>query len=147
MTQRRVERLTGLLYLVAFCVAGYLTYEHCTGNATLACSSTGVVDCASVTTSSYSYLFGIPVALLGLLWALASLVLWAWGRRALPWARRNPVQLGWLAAGLAFVLYLVWVELVPLGKICSWCTVVHVTVLLLFLLRLTAQILLEDDQG
>lgn len=145
MSQTTVERLTGLLYLVGLCVAGYLTYEHYTGNATLACSTTAVVDCASVTTSKYSYLFGIPVALLGLLWSVASLALWAGGRARLPWARRNPVQLGWLGAGLAFVLYLVWVELVPLGKICSWCTVVHVTVLLGFLLRLSAQILVDDQ--
>ncbi|MEL4356897.1 MULTISPECIES: vitamin K epoxide reductase family protein [unclassified Luteococcus] len=145
MTERLVERATGLLLVLGTLVAGYLTYEHFTGNATLACSATGVVDCASVTTSKYSYLVGIPVALLGLGWFLASLALWAVSRARLGWAARNPVQLLWTGAGLAFVLYLVWVELVPLGKICSWCTVVHVTVLAIFLLRLAGQVLVDDE--
>ena len=35
-------------------------------------------------------------------------------------------------AGVLFVLYLVWAELVMLGQICSWCTVVHVVTAALF---------------
>jgi uncharacterized membrane protein len=39
-----------------------------------------------------------------------------------------------LAAGIAFVLYLVYTELLTLGAICLWCTAVHVITVALFAL-------------
>jgi len=68
-------------------VAAYLTYEHFTAGSTLACPDTGVVNCAKVTSSQYSKLFGIPVALLGLAFfvgmtALSVPPMW---RTASPW--------------------------------------------------------------
>ena len=52
-------------------MAGYLTYEHYDTAAVLACPSTGAIDCIKVTTSTYSKVFGVPVALLGLLYFVA----------------------------------------------------------------------------
>lgn len=127
-----------VLLAIGTLVAAYLTFEHYTANATLACGTGGVVDCASVTTSDYSKLLGIPVALLGLLWFVATVALTAVlpGRVAPTLARR--IDLAWYSLGMVFVLYLVWAELVPLGKICLWCTVIHVDVLVLFLMALVA---------
>ncbi|GAA1392991.1 vitamin K epoxide reductase family protein [Luteococcus peritonei] len=141
LAPRWAWRGTAVLLTVGLLVAAYMTFEHYTGNRTLACSATGVVDCARVTTSSYSMILGIPVALAGLGWFLATIALTGWSFTRLDQAPRTRLLGAWYGLGLAFVLYLVWVELVPLGRICSWCTVVHVVTLLLFLLNLAEAVL------
>ena len=120
------------LCVAGLAVAGYLTYQHYNTSVTLACPSTGAIDCVKVTTSSYSSLFGIPVALLGLLYFAAMTPL------NLPVAWRSPVlavrwrRLGASLAGVVFVVYLVWAELFRIDAICLWCTGVHTITLLLF---------------
>ena len=120
------------LCLAGLAVAGYLTYEHYTDSTTLSCPSTGSIDCLKVTTSTYSTVFGIPVALLGLLYFLAATplclpVAWRSTRPVVSWLR-----LGWSLLGVAFVLYLVWAELFRINAICLWCTGVHIITVLLF---------------
>jgi len=113
-------------------VAGYLTYEHFTSSSTLACSDNGVVNCLKVTTSSYSEVAGVPVAVLGLVFFAVMLVL------QLPpmWRRPEPVirwgRLAWAVVGLGTVLYLLFAELFEIDAICLWCTSVHVLTLVLF---------------
>jgi uncharacterized membrane protein len=120
-------------------VSLYLTIAHYTQSVTLSCPDTGVINCAKVTASPESMLLGVPVAVLGLAFYVAMTALtspWAWraGWPALRWAR-----LGALAAGIAFVLYLVYTELFTLDAICLWCTTVHVITFALFgLIALTA---------
>lgn len=145
---RWVRVATAGLVALGLLVAAYMTFEHYTGNATLACTPGGLVDCASVTTSRYSRVLGVPVALAGLLWFIATAVVAWWAHRALLATQRSRLMVGWTGLGLAFVLYLVWVELVPLGKICSWCTVVHLTTLALFLVTLADLVLAPSvDDG
>ena len=113
-------------------VASYLTYEHFTSSSTLACSDGGVVNCLKVTTSSFSAVFGVPVAVLGLVFFALMLVL------QLPAMWRRPEQalrvgrLGWAVIGLCSALYLLYVELFAVDAICLWCTAVHVITLVLF---------------
>ena len=118
--------VTGLL------VSTYLTFEHFTANATLACSIGGVVDCAKVTTSAWSTFMGVPVALLGLVFFVVLLGLcWpsTWRRRQ-RWL--DPARLAWVTIGLGMALYLVWAELYRIHAICLWCTAVHVLTVALF---------------
>jgi uncharacterized membrane protein len=115
-------------------VAAYLTYEHFTAGATLACPDTGVVNCAKVTSSQYSKLFGIPVALLGLAFFVGMTVLSVppmW-RTSSPWPGR--LRLAGVLTGVVFVCYLIWAELFQINAICLWCTVVHALTLVLFAL-------------
>lgn len=129
------------LSVVGLLVSAYLTYEHYTGNETLACTVTDVVDCAKVTESAWSTFFGVPVALLGLLFFVAVTVLMlpsVW-RRPEPWLDR--ARLGLLTVGLAMALYLVWAELFRIYAICLWCTVVHVATFVLWIVVLFGQIL------
>lgn len=130
-----VQWTTLALSLAGLGVSLYLTIAHYTTPTTLACPDTGVVNCAKVTTSPQSMLFGtIPVALLGLVFYLFLTAVnspWAWRANGpvLRWAR-----LGSLIAGVAFVLYLIYTELFTLNAICLWCTSVHVITILLFVL-------------
>ena len=62
-----VPLATFLLSLYALAASMYLTIAHFDTNVTLVCSDKGVVNCAEVTTSPQSMVFGIfPVAVLGL---------------------------------------------------------------------------------
>jgi uncharacterized membrane protein len=129
------------LTVVGLGVSVYLTVEHFTNNATLACSIGGVVDCAKVTTSAWSTFMGVPVALLGLVFFLVLLPLvWpsTWRSRA-GWL--DAARLGWLTVGLGMVLYLVWAELYRIHAICLWCTAVHVLTFVLWMVVLFGQIL------
>ncbi len=135
-TTRRVPGwvpLTSLgLALVAVAIASYLTVTHYTDPTALACPDTGIVNCTLVTTSSWSVVLGVPVAVLGLVWAVAMAGLtvpWAW-RAGAVWV--DSARLAVSAAGAVMVLYLVYVELFRIGAICLWCTAIHVTAVCLF---------------
>ena len=117
-------------------VAGYLTIVHYTSPKLLACASSGVINCERVTTSAQSEVFGVPVALLGLVWFLAMCGLcspWAWRSEA-RWIRLARQVAAWTA--MAFVLWLVYAELFVIRAICLWCTVVHVLAFSLFVVVL-----------
>ncbi len=117
------------LALVGLGISIYLTYEHYTGNKTLACSENSTVNCAKVTTSAWSHVGPVPVAVFGLIFFVGMTALclpWAWQYRVL-----DPLRLLGVVVGIGSALYLVWVELFRVDAICLWCTGVHVITLLL----------------
>lgn len=134
-----IQLTTLALSLAGLGVSLYLTIAHYTTRATLACPDTGVINCAKVTTSPQSMLFGIvPVALLGMVFYVFMTAVnspWAWRATwpAIRWAR-----IGSLITGIAFVLYLIYTELFTLDAICLWCTSIHVITFLLFALAVTS---------
>jgi uncharacterized membrane protein len=129
---RWVTISTLALSVVALGISAYLTYTHYTDPSALACPDTGAINCTKVTTSSYAVIFGVPVAVLGLVWAAAVTAVnvpWAW------WSDRrwvHPLRLALVASGAGMVLYLVYVELFRIGAICLWCTGVHIAAVALF---------------
>jgi uncharacterized membrane protein len=133
MRQHPLQFVTWLLSLFGLGVSIYLTIAHYDTSVSLACPDTGVVNCAKVTSSSESMVFGIfPVAVLGLAFyvfmaAVNSPLGWRWNRREVSWLR-----LGSVVIGMGFVLYLVYAEVIQIGNICLWCTSVHVATFALF---------------
>ncbi|MBT8166083.1 MAG: vitamin K epoxide reductase family protein [Acidimicrobiia bacterium] len=131
---RWVAPVTTAMALAATAVAIYLTIAHYADPDLLVCSDGGTVNCSSVTSSDQSLLFGIPVALLGLIWAAVVSVL------CLPMAWRaasrlvHQARLAAVTGGMAFVLWLIYAELIIVGAICLWCTVVHVLAFGLFVI-------------
>ena len=113
-------------------ISGYLTWEHFTGATSFACPETGTINCVKVTTSSYSTIAGVPVALLGLLFfgALTLMCLPAAWKSMLPFLRA--LRLGSATTGVLLVLYLIWAELFRINAICLWCTAVHILTIALF---------------
>jgi uncharacterized membrane protein len=126
-------------------LSSYLTVTHYIDPAALACPDRGVVNCTLVTTSSWSVIAGVPVALLGLLWSLAmmGLMLPRFWRARTKWL--DAARLGAACAGVGMVLYLIYVELFKVGAICLWCTGVHVTAVALFAVILAARPLLRRE--
>ncbi|NNF87255.1 MAG: vitamin K epoxide reductase family protein [Acidimicrobiia bacterium] len=129
---RWVAPVTTAMAMAATAVAVYLTIAHYADPDLLVCSEGGTVDCSSVTSSDQSLLFGIPVALLGLIWAAGVSVLclpMAWRAAS---RRVHQARLVAVIGGMAFVLWLIYAELIIVGAICLWCTVVHVLAFGLF---------------
>lgn len=136
----RWPSLVGMpLAVLGFAVAAYLTYEHYTGSKTLSCpagSANGAINCLKVTTSVYSVQYGIPVAVLGLVFFAVMVVFQsprAW-RSDLRWL--NPARIAWCVIGIASALKLVYDELFEIHAICLWCTSVHILTLAIFVVTL-----------
>jgi len=129
-----MQLTTFVLALGGLGVSIYLTIAHFTESALAGCSESGLVNCAKVTTSPQSYVFGIPVAVLGLaffVFVAAIMSPWAWQ------ARRREVHMLRLASmvvGIGMVIYLVYAEFIIIGSICLYCTSVHIITFLLFVL-------------
>lgn len=136
----RVPLISLLLALAGLAVSIYLTIAHYSTSDLLVCAENSVVDCASVTSSDQSKLVGIPVADLGTAFYAFLVVLclpWAW-RSSTPWV--GHVRLASVGVGVLMVVYLIAAELFLIGKICLWCTVVHVITLALAALLVTAEL-------
>ena len=120
------------LSLAAVAIASYLTVAHYTDPTALACPDTGIVNCALVTTSSWSVVLGVPLAVVGLAWAvvMTGLTVPRVWRSGAGWV--DGARLAVSGAGAAMVLYLVYIELFRIGAICLWCTAMHVTAVCLF---------------
>jgi uncharacterized membrane protein len=108
----RLRVAIAIVALVGVGIAAYLTSVHYTHTAPI-CTSGG---CEKVQRSSYAELYGIPVAVLGLIAYL--LLLAAVARRG-----ANAALAGaFLAlAGTAFSGYLLWAQLARIHAICIWC--------------------------
>jgi uncharacterized membrane protein len=121
------------LALAGLGVSIYLTVAHFTSPRILVCSEKGFVNCAAVTTSPESMVFGIfPVAVLGLafyIFMAAATSPWAW---RVTWPPVRWARFGSVIVGMVFVLYLLYTELFTLNAICLFCTIVHVITFLLF---------------
>lgn len=125
-----------LLSLLGIIDGTYLTITHYTTKIVLACPSTGFIDCAKVTSSSYSEIHGIPAAVLGLAFFLGMFVL----QLPMLWKSKNPYikngRLIYSIAGLVSIFWFVYVEFHKLHAICLYCTAVHILTFLLFVTTL-----------
>jgi len=133
---RWAEFATLVLSLIGLGLSIYLTITHFQPQL-LACSSTGFVDCAKVTTSAQSEILGIPVAILGLGNYTVMTALntpWAW-RTTSRWIHLARFALG--VVSMCFVLWLISAELIIIGNICLYCTAVHITTFLLFIVLMS----------
>lgn len=134
---KRVPLLSLLLSIAGLLTSAYLTYTHFNASALL-CSADAVVDCETVTTSEQSELLGVPVAFLGLAFFAFLTVIclpFAWRVEPLKWVRLAAVGIGVL-----MVVYLVAAEFLIIGKICLWCTAVHVITLALAYLLVSSSL-------
>ena len=111
MTFRRVE--AGLA-VIAFLIAGYLTYERHQGQNALCPIGGG--GCETVAHSSYSKFAGVPVSYFGMLGALTLLALCF--RSELLFGTLRFVVTG---VGAAFSLYLTSLEATKINAYCIWC--------------------------
>lgn len=115
MSDRALRVGVAVVALAGIGVAGYLTYVHYRP-AALICTSGG--GCETVQESSYAELFGVPVALLGLLGYVAVLALVVWDSEL---ARTLAAAIALTAVG--FVAYLIVLQAFVIDAWCVWCLV------------------------
>ncbi|HEY5219509.1 MAG TPA: vitamin K epoxide reductase family protein [Gemmatimonadaceae bacterium] len=130
-----------MLTLIGLLIAGYLTLLHYDSAVPLVCSAGSIIDCETVLGSASSVVLGVPVAAWGVLWFVVALALAVASART--HERGEPatlraVGLAWVLAGTAGVLWLVYQEIGVIGKICAWCTTVHVVILALLVIQVTS---------
>lgn len=129
----RLLRLSLLLGLIGTAIGAYLVWVHYDIEA-LVC---GLGDCEVVQTSSYAEVFGIPIAILGLLMYLALLALTV--ARLLRPALLVPASMAALAitgAGTLYSAWLTWVEIEVLEAICQWCVASAITTTLMLVVEI-----------
>jgi uncharacterized membrane protein len=115
------KRLMSVVAILAVCgivVSSVSLQHHFATSKTAFCDIGETFNCDIVNRSEYSSIFGIPVALIGMLGyaALAGLATVYRERRETP-----TILFSSAAAGLAFALYLTYVEARVLGVWCILC--------------------------
>ena len=114
-------------------VAGYLAYVEI-NHVSAVCGPVG--DCNAVQSSPYAQIFGIPIALLGIINYLAVLVLWAVYRfTGQPLTNLSLLALLALTfLGTLFSVYLTLLEIFVINAVCIWCisSAIITTLLMLF---------------
>lgn len=119
MTGWRLVR--GTLLTVGLGIAVYLTWVHLSGSEAVCPASGGLVNCSAVLSSAYASVWGVPVAIWGVLYFAVGLIVLFTTRGLGPMLHA--------ALGAAAVLYLVFVELYEVGALCLWCTGVHAVII------------------
>jgi uncharacterized membrane protein len=109
-----------LIPILGILDAGYLAWQHY-GNVLVVCPAYFTfIDCGQVLHSTYAILFGVPLAVWGLLFYCAetALVLYI-----VFTDRRTEKQLVLASSvgGFVFSLYLVYLQIVVIGAICLYC--------------------------
>ena len=137
MIERYLRWAVAALALIGAGIAGYLTYTHFKGSPPV-CLTSG---CEVVQNSRWSKLFGIPVALLGLLTYL-SIVASTLIRH--PLAKQLGVMIVLVALG--FNAYLFYIQAHEIGRYCTWCISNEIVSLILAPVAI-AWLLVEADQG
>lgn len=113
-------------------VSSYLIVQHYKLAGTSFCDINNFVSCDIVNQSIYAEIAGIPVAILGLI-AYSTLLILA--MRAT--SKKDAGRLALLSAGgLAFSLYLTYLEFFVLSAVCLMCLTSQVIILLFFITSL-----------
>jgi uncharacterized membrane protein len=127
MSDRALWRTMVVLGLIGLGIASYLTVVHYGGFVVL-CTTKGN-PCAQVQSSIYSEVFGIPVAVLGLIGYVLIL-----GSLLVPASELSrTATLGVTLFGFVFSAYLTYREVFTLQLICEWCVSSAVLMTLLFI--------------
>jgi uncharacterized membrane protein len=113
-----------VIAILGLAVSIYLTVEHYTSSSLLACPESATINCQKVTTSSWSHVGPVPVAVLGVVFFAVMTVLCLPRLWRIP--QLVPLRVAGAVVGVVVALYLVWVELFRVDAICLWCTAAHV---------------------
>ena len=107
-----------ILSALGMAISIYLAASHYAGFS-VACPIIGPVNCAALLNSRYASLAGVPVSVFGIAFFVIVLSLIA--------LRKKVAKALFASTGLGFVFYFLYLEYL-LGKICLYCTAVHIIV-------------------
>ena len=107
------KTLLGVILVLGIIDASYLTVIHFLPSALVCPSVGGIINCKDVLTSSLSDVFGVPLAVAGLVWFIASLMMLEFGHNKI-------VKNIWMIIGVGGILYSITAQAI-IGKICIYC--------------------------
>lgn len=114
--------------------AGYLTYEHYTTSVGVCPFTGGIINCTRVQNSQYAILFGVPIAVLGLVYYLAFGFVFYYTH----YHKNRAVVLFALLIlsffGCLFSSWLLYIQIALIGYLCSFCILSFVLSLVLLIM-------------
>ena len=135
---KKLRTISWITALIGIIDASYLTFIKFT-HTPIYCTP-GLGDCASVNSSKWSTLWGIPIAVFGLLFYLLVLFLIVFGHKIkFIEPVLNYVLFGICFFGFLFSMYLTYLELFVLHAVCQWCMVSATCATVLFILMILWQ--------
>lgn len=127
-----VKAVIWIAAIIGLVVSGYLAYVK-VFEKPIYCTP-GLGDCATVNSSPWSELWGIPIAIFGLLSYIAVLFLVFVGPKIAFLTKYSAFfLLGIGTFGFLFSLYLLYIELFILKTICQWCLVSAICMTAIFI--------------
>ena len=115
------RKALAVLFLLGLAVSVYLVYVHFYPGA-LVCPTKGIINCGTVLTSSYSVIFGIPLAAYAFGWFVIAL--------ALVYSKKwNTITSLWMLLGIGGIAYST-LAMYKIGNICDWCSALDVIIAL-----------------
>jgi len=129
--------VTAVLSLLGLLISLYLWFWKLGLMGPMVCVTGG---CETVQTSEYAVLFGVPVALMGVVGFAATLAVSLVGLQG-GWAERSEptlALLGMSVGGVCFAAYLTYVEAVKIHAWCQWCVICALLIVGIFVTSLAA---------
>lgn len=117
------EKFQVALSIIGLLISIYLTIAHYYDALPVVCPTVGIVDCGTVLSSSFATILGfIPSSSLGIVFFGVIIYLFL--------KKKNEDALYWNVLGFISLFYF-WYAEYTLGKICLYCTAIHIIVILL----------------
>jgi uncharacterized membrane protein len=130
--EKRLSQLVIALTVIGLLVSVYMTIYKITSNDSMCIGSQ---DCSVVNASRYSELYGIPVAVLGVVGYTAILAVLLFENK-FSFLQQNGtlVFFGLSLTGFLFTLYLIFLEVVLIKAYCPFCIASQSAMTLIFIL-------------
>ena len=132
--EKRLSQLAIILTVIGLLVSIYMTIYKITSNDRM-CVGSG--DCKTVNASRYAEVYGIPVAVLGVIGYSAILAVLLLQRRSqVDFIQQNGALLffGLSLTGFLFTLYLIFVEVALIKAYCPFCITSQTAMTLIFII-------------
>lgn len=133
MRNTKIAKIIFILSLIGAVIAGYSLYDHYQPIGQGVCNLSETINCDIVNKGPFSEIFGVPVALLGVLLylALAKLAFFAFKKEENIAYLKNIIF--YLSGfGLLFSLSLGGFVYYMLGAVCPVCALSYITIALIF---------------
>jgi uncharacterized membrane protein len=128
-----LRRIAILLTILGVIVSGYLSWSHLSNTQPVLCNEGG--GCATVQSSRYSEIEGVPVAILGVVGYLAILATFILEKISFPLSESAPLlAFGFSLIGVLYSAYLTYLELYVILAVCFYCVVSALIMVAIFVI-------------
>jgi uncharacterized membrane protein len=132
--EKSLYRISMILVVIGLLVSIYMTIYKISSNEAL-CLGSG--DCSTVNASRYSEVYGIPVAVVGIVGYLAILAVHWYEKREKFFEKNGPMLIfGMALAGFIFTVYLIYIEFAILQAFCPFCLTSQAAMTVIFIISI-----------